>query len=93
MDVDTFFARTRRFLIDLLSRETRNRAVRYKATTWIRFAKDGVEQFKLVFSSRMLAVYNLSDMGEIASAMIEHMQQQIKNPALRDSKFVFDGII
>ena len=32
-------------------------------------------------------------MGEIASAMIEHMQQQIENPALRDNKFVFDGII
>ena len=41
----------------------------------------------------MLAAYNLSDMGEIASAMIEHMQQQIKNPALSDSKFVFDRII
>ena len=25
--------------------------------------------------------------------MIEHMQQQIKKPALRDSKFAFDGII
>ena len=32
-------------------------------------------------------------MGEIVSAMIEHMQQQIKNPSLRDSKFVFDGVI
>ena len=41
----------------------------------------------------MLAVYNLSDMGEIVSEMIEHMQQQIENPALRDSKFVFDGVI
>ena len=25
--------------------------------------------------------------------MIEHMYQQIENPALRDSKFVFDGVI
>ena len=41
----------------------------------------------------MLAVYNLSDMDEIVSAMIEHMKQQIENPALRDSKFVFDRII
>ena len=41
----------------------------------------------------MLAVYNLNDMGEIVSAMIEHMYQQIENPALRDSKFVFDGVI
>ena len=82
MDVDTFFARTKRFLIDLLSRETTNRAVRFQATTWIRFVKDGVEQVELAFNSRMLAVYNLSDMGEIASAMIEHMYQQIKNPVL-----------
>ena len=41
----------------------------------------------------MLAVYNLSNMGEIVSEMTEHMQQQIKNLALRDSKFVFDGVI
>ena len=93
MDVDTFFTRTKRFLIDLLSRETRNRAVRSQATTWIRFVKDGIKSVELAFNSRMLAVYNLSDMGEMASAMIEHMKQQIKNPALRDSKFVFDGVI
>ena len=93
MDVDTFFTRTRRFLIDLLSRETRNRAVHSQTTTWIRFVKDGNESVELVFNSRMLAVYNLSDMDEIVSAMIEHMQQQIENSALRDSKFVFNGII
>ena len=93
MDVDTFFARSRKFLIHLLSRETINRAVRSQATTWIRFVKDEVEQVELAFNSRMLAVYNLSDMDEIVSAMIEHMKQQIENPALRDSKFVFDRII
>ena len=93
MDVVTFFARTKRFLIDLLSRETRNRAVRSQATTWIRFVKDGIESVELAFNSRMLAIYNLSDMDEIVSAMIEHMYQQIENPALRDSKFVFNGVI
>ena len=93
MDVDTFFAKTRKFLIDLLSRETRNRAVRSQVTDWIRFVKDGIELVELAFSSRMLAVYNLSNMGEIASAVIEHMKQQIENPALRDSKFVFNGVI
>ena len=56
MDVDTFFARTRKFLIDLLSRETINRAVCFQATTWIRFVKDEVEQVELAFNSRMLAV-------------------------------------
>ena len=62
MDVDTYFSRTRKFLIDLLSRETRNRAVRSQATIWISFVKDGIEQVELAFNSRMLAVYNLSDM-------------------------------
>ena len=84
MDVDTFSARSRKFLIELLSRETINRAVRSQATTWIRFVKDAVEQVELAFNSRMLAVYNLSDMDEIVSAMIEHMKQQIENSALRD---------
>ena len=93
MDVDTFFTRTRRFLIDLLSREAMGRAVRSQATTWIRFVKDRIKSVKLAFNSRMLVVYSLGDMGEIASAMIEHVQQQIENPALRDSKFVFNGII
>ena len=60
MDVDTFFARTRKFLIDLLSRETINRAVRSQATTWIRFVKDEVEQVELTFNRRMLVVYNLT---------------------------------
>ena len=93
MDVDTFFARTRKFLTDLLSRETTNRAVRSQATIWIRFVKDGVEQVELAFNSRMLAVYNLSDMDEIVSKMIKHMAQQIENPALTDSKFVFNEVI
>ena len=35
LDVDTYFARTRKFLIDLLNKETTNRAVRSQATIWI----------------------------------------------------------
>ena len=93
MDVITFFTRTRKFLIELLSRETRTRAVRSQATTWIRFVKDRIESVNLAFNTRMLAVYNLSDMDEIVSAMIELMKQQIENPALRDRKFVFNGVI
>ena len=33
LDVDTYFARTRKFLIDLLNKKTKNRAVRSQATT------------------------------------------------------------
>ena len=93
LDVDTYFARTRKFLIDLLNKETTNRAVRSQATTWIRFVRDKVEQVSLAFNSRMMTVYNLNDKNEIVTAMIEHMAQQIENPALRNSKFVFDSVL
>ena len=61
MDVDTYFARTRKFLIDLLNKETTNRAVRSQATIWIRFTRDGVEMVNIAFNSRMMTVYNLND--------------------------------
>ena len=93
MDVDTFLARTRKSIIELLNKETRNRAVRSQASTWIRFVKDGIEYVNLAFNSRMLAVYNLSDVNEIVSEVMRHMKQQIENPAVRDSKFVFDGVV
>ena len=93
MDVDTYFARTRKFLIDLPNNETTNRAVRSQATIWIRFMRDGVEMVNLAFNSWMMTVYNLNDKNEIVTAMIEHMAQQIVNPALRNSKFVFDRIL
>ena len=60
--------------------------------TWIIFWKDR-EMVELAFNSRMLNVYNLSNMNEIVNAMISHMKQQIVNPALLDSKFVFDEVL
>ena len=93
LDVDTFLARTRKFLVDLLNKETTNRAVRSQATTWIRFVRDEVEQVSLAFNSRMMTVYSLNNKNEIVTAMIEHMAQQIENPALRNSKFVFDRVL
>ena len=93
LDVDTYFVRTRNFLIDLLNKETTNRAVRSQATTWIRFVRDEVEQVSLAFNSRMMTVYSLNDKNEIVTAMIEHMAQQTENPALRNSKFVFDRVL
>ena len=93
MDVETYFARTRKFLIDLLNKETTNRAVRSQATTWIRFVRDEVEQVSLAFNSRMMTFYNLNEKSDIVTAMIEHMAQQIENPALRNSKFVFDRVL
>ena len=48
---------------------------------------------QLAFNSRMLNVYNLSDKNEIVTAMITHMAQQIENPALSDSKFIFKEVV
>ena len=92
MDPDMFFNKVRRFLMDLMTKELRTRAIRFQATTWIRFRKDG-EMTELAFNSRMLNVYNLSNMNEIVNAMITHMVQQIENLALSDSKFVFNEVI
>ena len=47
----------------------------------------------LAFNSRMTPVYMLNDIESIVQSMINHMTQQVENPALRDSKFVFDNIM
>ena len=93
MDLPTFFSKTRDSILNLLSRESAHRAVRSQTTTWIRFIKDQVEHVDLAFNSRMTPVYNLNDIGEIVGSMIEHMSQKVENPALRDSKFVFDRVM
>ena len=41
MDSDTFFNRVRKFLIELVAKESRMRAVHLQVTMWIRFRKDG----------------------------------------------------
>ena len=91
-DPDTFLNRIRRFLIGLLERELRTGAVRAQTTTWIRFKKDD-QLVELAFNSRMTNVYNLSDLDEIVGEMIKHMKEQIENPALLHSRFVFNEVL
>ena len=92
MDPDTFLNRIRRFLIDLLIKESRMGAVRSQTTTRIRFRKVR-ELVELAFNSRMTNVYNLSYMDEIVNEMIAHIKEQIENPALLNSRFVFDEVL
>ena len=91
-DPDTFLNRIRRFLIDLLERESRTGAVRAQTTTWIRLKKDD-ELVELDFNSRMTNVYNLSDLDEIVGEMIKHTKEEIKNPALLKGRFVIDEVL
>ena len=73
-------------------KESRTGTIRSQATTWIGFRKDG-ESIELAFNSRMANVYNLSGMNEIVNEMIAHMKQQIENPALSNSRFVFNEVL
>ena len=92
MDLDTSGYRIKRFLIDLLKRESRTGAVRAQTTTWIRFKKDD-ELVELALNSRMTNIYNISDLDKIVGEMIKHMKEQIENPALLNSRFVFNEVL
>ena len=87
-----FISKIKNSISDILKKETSRRAVRSQTTTWIKFMK-GNEYVNLAFNSRMTPVYMLNDIDSIVRSMINHMAQQVENPALRDSKFVFDSIM
>ena len=92
MDLPTFFSKIRGSISNVLRKETAQRSIRSQTTTWIRFAKED-EYVNLAFNSIMTPVYMLSDIDSIVQSIINHMSQQVENPALRDSKFIFDKIL
>ena len=93
MDVDTFFNRIRKGLIELIKRELKTQtSARIQATTWIRFARDD-NRLDLAFSSLMTSVYRGSDLDQMIDGMIANMNFQIENPALLNSRFVFDEVL
>ena len=97
MDVETFFHRIRGDLIDLFKRELNDlNSARVQTTTWIRFVRDdeeGLERVEKAFNSLMMSVYRGSDLDQIVDAMITNMKFQIENPALLNSRFVFDEVL
>ena len=97
MDVDTFFNRTRKELIELIKRELKTQtSARIQMTAWIRFVhddKEGQERAELAFNSLMTNVYRGSEPDQIVDGMIANMKFQIENPALLNSRFVFDEFL
>ena len=97
MDVDTFFNRIRKELIELIKRELKTRtSARIQTTAWIRFVRDdeeGQERVELAFNSLMTSVYRGSDMDQIVDGMTANMKFQIENPALLNSRFVFNEFL
>ena len=99
MDVDTFFDRIRQNLIDLMNRElTDLGSAKVQTTAWIRFIQSleddfgniiGAGRVDKAFNSRMTEIHQGSDLNE----MFAHMKTQIENPALTNSRFVFDEVL
>ena len=102
MDVDTFFDRIRQNLINLMNRElTDLGSARVQTTAWIRFIQAleddfgnviGSDRVELPFNSRMMEIFQGSDLNEIVNEMFAHMNKQIENPALTNSRFIFDEV-
>ena len=107
MDVDMFFNRIRKELIELIKRELKTRtSARIQTTAWIRFIRDGPprgpgeahdeegqERVDLAFNSLMTSVYRGSEPDQIVDGMITNMKFQIENPALLNRRFVFDEFL
>ena len=98
IDVDMFFNRIRKELIELIERELETQtSARIQTTAWIRFVRDddkeGQERVELAFNSFMTSVYRGSETDQIVDGMIANMKFQIENPALLNSRFVFDEFL
>ena len=97
IDVDTFFNRIGKRLIELIEQKLKTRtSARIQTTAWIRFIGDdeeGQEKVELAFNSLMTSVYRGSEMDQIVDGMITNMKFQIENPALLNSRFVFDEFL
>ena len=92
MDPDTFFNKIRRYLIGLIRKETRGRSIRVQTSVWIRFRWDE-DLVDLVFNSLMTNIYNLNDLDQIVLEMINNISYQIENPALLNSRFIFEKML
>ena len=107
MDVDTFFSRIRKELIELIKQELKTRtSARIQMTAWTKFVRDGPprgpgeahdeegqERVELAFNSLVMSVYRGSETDQIVDGMIADMKFQIENPGPLNSRFVFDEFL
>ena len=97
IDVDTFFNRIRKELIELIKQKLKTRtSARIQMTARIKFIREdeeGQERVELAFNSLMTSVCRGSEMDQIVDEMTANMKFQIENPALLNSRFVFDEFL
>ena len=97
INVDTFFNRIGKRLIELIERELKTRtSARIQTTAWVKFIRndeEGQERVELAFNSLMMSVYRGSETDQIVDGMIDNMKFQIENPVLLNSRFLFDEFL
>ena len=85
IDVDTFFNRIGKRLIEFIEQELKTRiSARIQTTGWIKFVREdeeGQERVELAFNSLMTSVYRGSETDQIVDGMIDNMKFQIENPS------------
>ena len=65
-----------------------------QTTAWISFVRDEPQKrVEKAFNSLMTSVYRGSTLDQIVDGMIAHMKTRIENPALLNSKFVFNEVL
>ena len=81
----------------MIKQELKTRtSARIQTTACIRFVRDdeeGQERVELAFNSLMTSVYRGSESDQIVDGMIANMKFQIENPALLNSRFVFNEFL
>ena len=98
MDIDTFFDWIRQNLIGMMNREIQDLgSARVQTTLWIRFIKKYADRIidreGFPFNSRMMEIFQGSDLNEIVNKMFAHMKAQIESSALRNSGLRFNEIL
>ena len=107
IDVDTFFNRIGKRLIEVIEQELKTQtSARIQMTACIRFVRDGPprgpgkahdeegqERVELAFNSLMTSVHRGSETDQTVDGMIANIKFQIENPALLNSRLVFSEFL
>ena len=103
MDVETFFMETRGSVTDLIAKDlTDLESAKVQMTAWIGFKVEvededrniiRVDTVDKAFNSQMMEVLKGSNLNEIINEMFTHLKTQVENPALANSRFVFDRVL
>ena len=77
-------------------------SAKVQMTAWIRFRMEvedengnviGSDRVEKPFHSKMTEIHHRSNLDEIIDEMLAHMKAQIENPALANSRFMFDEVL